>query len=70
MAVPWPHQHVPVRWSVLERPGRLVFHVTVVGLKRPGKAFQYAEADTVIVGGDQLIVTGAKPDLDRFVAEA
>lgn len=49
---------------------RTQFHVTVVGLKRASEPFQYAEPDTVVVEGDQLIISGAKPDLDRFVAEA
>lgn len=40
--------------------------VTVVAVKRPGKSFTYATADTVIQRGDTLIVSGEIEDAERF----
>lgn len=54
--------------SLAESMVRTNHSVTVVGVKRVGEPFQYAEPETVIREGDHLIVSGAKPDLDRFAA--
>ncbi|MBF6398798.1 TrkA family potassium uptake protein [Nocardia cyriacigeorgica] len=41
-------------------------NVTVVAIKRPGRQFTYATADTVIGAGDQLIVSGTVRCVERF----
>ncbi|WP_371831179.1 TrkA C-terminal domain-containing protein [Rhodococcoides kroppenstedtii] len=40
--------------------------VTVVAIKRPGRGFTYATADTVIEAGDTIIVSGQVRDAERF----
>ncbi|WP_315774539.1 potassium channel family protein [Rhodococcoides kroppenstedtii] len=40
--------------------------VTVVAIKRPGRGFTYATADTVIEPGDTIIVSGQVRDAERF----
>lgn len=40
--------------------------VTVVGVKRAGTNFRYAEPETVIHRDDELVVAGATSDVDRF----
>ena len=42
------------------------YRVTVVGVKEPGQAYTYAEHGTVVHRGDELLVTGAVRDVDRF----
>lgn len=42
--------------------------VTVVGVKRPGEDFTYAQADTVVHSGDLLIVAGRTDLVERFAA--
>ncbi|MEW4448646.1 TrkA family potassium uptake protein [Qipengyuania sp. JC766] len=44
--------------------------VTVVGVKRPGQDFIYAEAHTQVELGDLLIVSGTRQRVERFVARA
>jgi trk system potassium uptake protein TrkA len=44
--------------------------VTVVGVKRAGADFVYAEAHTFIELGDLLIVSGSRDKVERFVARA
>lgn len=41
-------------------------HVTVVGVKSPGRPFTYATADTVISSHDLIIVSGASDDVEKF----
>lgn len=41
-------------------------HVTVVGVKSPGRPFTYATADTVISSHDLIIVTGSSDDVEKF----
>jgi trk system potassium uptake protein TrkA len=45
---------------------RSKFHVTVVGIKRPGQDFTYATAETVIERGDVLIVSGSTDQVEHF----
>ncbi|MBH9576841.1 potassium channel family protein [Inhella proteolytica] len=42
--------------------------ITVVGVKRRHQDFIYARPETVIQAGDQLIVAGATPVVERFAA--
>ncbi|CAG7844619.1 Ktr system potassium uptake protein A [Pseudoclavibacter triregionum] len=41
-------------------------HVTVVGVKSPGRPFTYATADTVISSHDLIIVSGSSDDVEKF----
>ncbi|SJN16186.1 potassium channel family protein [Luteococcus japonicus] len=61
----------PSTWerSLAESGVRTEYRVTVVGVKREGEPFHYAEPDTVIREGDHLIISGTKPDLDRFASQ-
>ena len=52
--------------SLAESAIRTRHDVTVVGLKRPGEDFIYAVPETVVLEGDQLIVSGSKRDVERF----
>jgi trk system potassium uptake protein len=42
--------------------------VTVIGVKPPGEAFRYAVPETTVSQGDELVVSGATEDLERFCA--
>lgn len=44
------------------------YHVTVVGVKSPGKPFTYATPDTVVSDHDLVIVSGTISDVERFSA--
>ncbi|NHC45505.1 potassium channel family protein [Motilibacter aurantiacus] len=48
---------------------RSKYGVTVVGVKRSGESFTYAQADTVVEQGDLLIVAAQADALERFAAE-
>jgi trk system potassium uptake protein TrkA len=48
---------------------RSKYGVTVVGVKRPGQDFTYAQADTRIHPGDLLIVSGSTTLVERFARE-
>ena len=48
---------------------RSKYGVTVVGVKRPGQDFTYAQAKTVLENGDLLIVSGPTAIVERFAAE-
>ncbi|GAU71158.1 anion-transporting ATPase [Streptomyces sp. NBRC 110611] len=45
---------------------RSKYGVTVVGIKRAGEAFTYATAETVVVTGDVIIVTGRTQAVEAF----
>ena len=47
---------------------RSKYGVTIVGLKRPGEDFTYAQADTVVHQGDLLIVSGRTEMVEKFAA--
>jgi len=47
---------------------RSTYGVTIVGVKRPGEDFTYAQADTVIHRGDLLIVSGRTALVEKFAA--
>jgi trk system potassium uptake protein TrkA len=47
---------------------RTTYGVTIVGVKRPGKDFTYAQADTVVQEGDLLIVSGRTELVEKFAA--
>lgn len=47
---------------------RRKYGVTIVGIKRPGDDFTYAQADTVVHDGDLLIVSGKTDLVERFAA--
>jgi trk/ktr system potassium uptake protein len=44
---------------------RSKYGVTVVGIKRSGEGFTYATADTAVRPGDELILAGKTPDVER-----
>ncbi|WP_440065109.1 potassium channel family protein [Streptosporangium sp. OZ121] len=48
---------------------RSEYGVTVVGIKKPGGRFTYAASDTVIHGGDTLLVAGETDKAERFAEE-
>ena len=52
--------------TLAESHVRSEFSVTVVGLKRPGRDFTYATADTVVEDGDVVIVSGARMAVEKF----
>ncbi|WP_437583817.1 potassium channel family protein [Paramicrobacterium sp. CJ85] len=59
----------PIRGKNLTESGvRTKHHITVVGVKSPGKPFTYATADTVVTDHDLIIVSGASGDIERFAA--
>ncbi|MCH0565207.1 MULTISPECIES: TrkA family potassium uptake protein [unclassified Streptomyces] len=45
---------------------RSKYGVTVVGVKRPGEAFTYATAETVVQKGDVIVVTGKTHTVESF----
>ncbi len=47
---------------------RSTYGVTIVGVKRPGEDFTYAQADTVVHEGDLLIVSGRTEMVEKFAA--
>ncbi len=44
------------------------YGITVVGVKSPNEDFTYARPETVIRGGDLLIVSGETAKVERFAA--
>lgn len=61
--------HVPQRLQGTALGGsglRRTEHVTVVGIKRPGQDFTYADTDTIPSGDDVIIVSGRPEDVARF----
>jgi trk system potassium uptake protein TrkA len=57
----------PIRGIKLGESGvRSKYHVTVVGVKSPGKPFTYATADTIVSNHDLIIVAGTAADIERF----
>jgi trk system potassium uptake protein len=47
---------------------RTKYGVTVVGIKRPGTDFTYARPETLVRGGDVLIVSGPTKLVEKFAA--
>lgn len=45
---------------------RSTYRITIVGVKDPGKPFEFATAQTVVPPGSVLIVAGADADVRRF----
>lgn len=54
--------------SLGEAALRTRYGVTVVGVKRPGKDFDYARPETLVRTGDILIVSGPTVAVERFAA--
>lgn len=52
--------------SLAEARLRSKHHVTVVGIKRGQEEFSYAVPETVAQEGDELVVSGATEDVERF----
>lgn len=52
--------------TLAESQVRKQHNVTVVGLKRPGQDFTYAVPETLVLEGDELIVSGEKILVERF----
>ncbi len=55
--------------TLAEAALRSRYGVTVVGVKRPGQDFTYAQPDTRVGAGDLLIVSGATNLVEKFAAE-
>ena len=55
--------------TLAEAALRSRYGVTVVGVKRPGQDFTYAQPDTRVGTGDLLIVSGATNLVEKFAAE-
>ena len=55
--------------TLTEAALRSRYGVTVVGVKRPGQDFTYAQPDTRVGAGDLLIVSGATNLVEKFAAE-
>jgi trk system potassium uptake protein TrkA len=47
---------------------RSKYHITVVGVKSPGKPFTYATEKTVVTNHDLIIVSGTNEDIEVFAA--
>ncbi|BDZ45582.1 potassium channel family protein [Naasia aerilata] len=62
MHPPKPIRDLPLGQSQLRKK----HHVTVVGVKSPGKPFTYATAETVVSTHDLVIVSGTTADIERF----
>jgi trk system potassium uptake protein TrkA len=45
---------------------RTKHHVTVVGIKLPGRGFSHATPETIVNRGDIIIVSGERDDVERF----
>ena len=59
----------PIRGRNLTESGvRSKYHVTVVGVKSPGKPFTYATESTVVSNHDLIIVSGKSSDIETFAA--
>lgn len=59
----------PIRGLNLTESGvRSKYHVTVVGVKSPGKPFTYATESTVVSNHDLIIVSGKSSDIESFAA--
>ncbi|MCS5722774.1 TrkA family potassium uptake protein [Herbiconiux sp. CPCC 203407] len=59
----------PIRGLNLTESGvRSKYHVTVVGVKSPGKPFTYATESTVVSNHDLIIVSGKSSDIEVFAA--
>ncbi|MFB2579753.1 TrkA family potassium uptake protein [Herbiconiux sp. P15] len=59
----------PIRGLNLTESGvRSKYHVTVVGVKSPGKPFTYATETTVVSNHDLIIVSGKSSDIEVFAA--
>lgn len=54
--------------SLAEAALRSRYGVTVVGVKRPGQDFVYAQPETVVPDGALLIVAGRTQEVQRFAA--
>jgi trk system potassium uptake protein TrkA len=56
--------------TLAEAALRSRYGITVVGVKRPGQDFTYAQPDTRVGSGDLLIVSGSTTLVEKFAAEA
>lgn len=53
---------VPLKDSAARRR----YRVTVVGIKSPGEMFTYADNETIVHEGDQIIISGPVKNLEEF----
>ncbi len=53
---------VPLKDSAARRR----YRVTVVGIKSPGEPFTYADNETIVHQGDQIIISGPVKNLEEF----
>jgi trk system potassium uptake protein TrkA len=54
--------------TLTESGVRGAFSITVVGVKKPGNSFTFATAETLIEGGDEILVSGHPNALEKFAA--
>ncbi|HLS49645.1 MAG TPA: TrkA family potassium uptake protein [Actinomycetaceae bacterium] len=54
--------------TIAETRARARFGVTILGVKSPGKPFEYASTDTLIDAEDTIIVSGDTESLEAFAA--
>jgi len=64
MYPPKPIRGVPLDKSEVRRK----YHITVVGVKSPGKPFTYATGQTIVSDHDLIIASGSTADIERFAA--
>ncbi|THG31069.1 potassium channel family protein [Naasia lichenicola] len=66
MYPPKPIRGIPLDKSEVRRK----YHITVVGVKSPGKPFTYATGQTVVSDHDLIIASGTNADIERFAGLA
>lgn len=65
------HAPAPTHGRLLGESGvRERYGVTVVGVKRANEDFRHATAETRVLAGDLLIVTGPTPQVEKFAGQA
>ncbi len=65
------HPPKPIRGIPLDKSEvRRKYHITVVGVKSPGKPFTYATGQTVVSDHDLIIASGTNADIERFAGLA
>jgi trk system potassium uptake protein TrkA len=66
MYPPKPIRGVPLDKSEVRRK----YHITVVGVKSPGKPFTYATGQTIVSDHDLIIASGTNADIEKFASLA
>jgi len=66
MYPPKPIRGIPLDKSEVRRK----YHITVVGVKSPGKPFTYATGQTIVSDHDLIIASGTNADIEKFASLA